>query len=139
MCNFIKTVLAGLTVVVSMSNSLFAEQEKSNVEEIVIVYKSHFDIGYTRLASEVIGRYRTTTIERALDVVDKNKNLPVDQQFVWTIPGWPMKKILEDWEGQTPQRRRKIRDAFKDGRFAVHNGSRANLLGAGMERGPRGI
>jgi len=117
---FIKTVLAGLTVVALMSGSLFAEQPKSNVEEIIIVYKSHFDIGYTRLASEVIERYRTTTIEKALDVVEKNKNLPADQQFVWTIPGWPMKKMLEDWEGQTPQRRQKIRDAFRAGRFAVH-------------------
>ena len=120
MRNFIKTVLAGLTVIVLMSNTSFAEQQKTNVEEIIIVYKSHVDIGYTRLASEVIERYRTTTIERALDVVDKNKNLPADQQFVWTIPGWPMKKILEDWEGQTPERRQKIRKAFKDGRFAVH-------------------
>ena len=116
----IKTALAGLTVVALMSGSLFAAQEKSNVEEIIIVYKSHVDIGYTRLASEVIEGYRTTTIDKALDVVDKNKNLPAEQQFVWTIPGWPMKKILEDWEGQTPERRQRIKDAFKNGRFAVH-------------------
>ena len=31
-----------------------------------------------------------------------------------------MKKILEDWEGQTPERRQRVRDAFRDGRFAVH-------------------
>ena len=120
MRSLIKIILAGLTVVVLMSGSLFAEQPKSNVEEIIIVYKSHVDIGYTRLAREVIERYRTTTIDRALDVVDKNKNLPADQQFVWTVPSWPMKKMLEDWEGQPPQRRQKIRDAFRDGRFAVH-------------------
>ena len=53
-------------------------------------------------------------------MVDENKDLPADQQFVWTIPGWPMKKILEDWEGQTPERRRRVREAFRDGRFAVH-------------------
>ena len=120
MFGFINTVLAGLTVVALMSNTSFAKQQESNVREIIIVYKSHFDIGYTRLASEVIHRYRTRTIESALDVVDKNKDLPPDQQFVWTIPGWPMKKILEDWPGQTPQRRQRVRDAFRDGRFAVH-------------------
>jgi len=94
--------------------------EPGDIEEIILVYESHFDIGYTHLASETIHNYRTRTIEGALDVVDKNKNLPVEQQFVWTIPGWPMKKILEDWEGQTPQRRQRVRDAFRDGHFAVH-------------------
>jgi len=120
MLRFTKTVLAGLTVAVLMPGSLIAEQPKSNVEEIIIVYKSHFDVGYTQLASEVIERYRTTRIESALDVVDKNKDLPVDQQFVWTIPGWPMKKILEDWPGQTPERQQRIREAFKNDRFAAH-------------------
>ena len=120
MCNFIKKVLVGLTVIALMSNSLSAAEQKSNVEEIILVYKSHFDIGYTHLASETIDNYRTRTIERALDVVDKNKELAADEQFVWTIPGWPMKKILEDWDGQTDERRQKIRNAFKNGRFAVH-------------------
>ncbi len=119
-CGFIKTVLTGLITVAITSNTLFASVQNGEVEEIILVYKSHFDIGYTHLASETIHKYRTSTIEGALDVVDKNKNLPLEQQFVWTIPGWPMKKILEDWEGQTPQRRQRVRDAFREGRFAVH-------------------
>jgi alpha-mannosidase len=92
----------------------------TKLEEIIIVYKSHFDIGYTHLASEVVRGYQTTTIDKALDVADKNRNLPSEQQFVWTIPGWPMKKILEDWDGQTVERQNRIRQAFKDGRFAAH-------------------
>ncbi len=118
--DFIKTVLRGLTAVSIMFNIMLVSAQKSNVKEIIIVYKSHFDIGYTHLASETIHNYRTKTIEGALNVVDKNKNLPVEQQFVWTIPGWPMKKILEYWEGQTPQRLQRVREAFRDGRFAVH-------------------
>lgn len=94
--------------------------QKTKLEEIIIVYKSHFDIGYTHLASETVRGYQTNTIDKALVVVDKNKNLPSEQQFVWTIPGWPMKKILEDWDGQTPERQNRIKQAFKDGRFAAH-------------------
>lgn len=97
-----------------------AAEHKPTVEEIILIYKSHFDIGYTHLASETIHNYRTTAIDAALKVVDENNDLPPDQRFVWTIPGWPMKKILEDWDGQTPERRQRIRDAFRDGRFAVH-------------------
>lgn len=113
-------ILMGITLAVLLSVSTLASGQEGNLEEIIIVYKSHFDIGYTHLASETIENYRTKTIEDALDVVDQNKDLPLDQQFVWTIPGWPMKKILEDWEGQTPERRQRIREAFKDGRFSVH-------------------
>ena len=35
-------------------------------------------------------------------------------------PGWPMAKILEDWEGQTAERKERIWRAFRDGRFATH-------------------
>lgn len=109
-----------ITLIITLFFNVVIYAQGYHVEEIILVYKSHFDIGYTHLASETIHNYRTKTIEGALDVVDKNKNLPVEQQFVWTIPGWPMKKILEDWEGQTPERRQRVRDAFRDGRFAVH-------------------
>ena len=111
-------LLSAFFAMISLPHSAMAQ--KTDVEEIILVYKSHFDIGYTHLASETIHKYRTSTIDGALKVVDENKNLPDDQQFVWTIPGWPMKKILEDWEGQTPERQQRVRDAFRDGRFAVH-------------------
>ncbi|MEX6688505.1 glycoside hydrolase family 38 C-terminal domain-containing protein [Danxiaibacter flavus] len=106
-----------------ISTNLFAQENNgidTSVQEIVVVFKSHFDIGYTHLASEVVHGYQTTTIDNALKVVDANKNLPREQQFVWTIPGWPMKKIMEDWPGQNAERKSKIEQAFLDGRFAVH-------------------
>jgi len=92
----------------------------AEVREVIVTFKTHFDIGYTDLASNVVQRYRTTMIDQALKVVDQNRDLPPEQQFVWTIPGWPMSKILADWEGQTPERKRQILQAFKDGRFVVH-------------------
>ena len=92
----------------------------AHLDQVVVVFKTHFDIGYTDLASNVVQRYRTTMIDQALAVVDQNRDLPPAQQFVWTIPGWPMARILDDWPGQTPDRQRRVMDAFKQGRFAVH-------------------
>ncbi|MEN6577122.1 MAG: hypothetical protein ABFD90_12320, partial [Phycisphaerales bacterium] len=97
-----------------------AASVSAEVREVIITFKTHFDIGYTDLASNVVQRYRTTMIDQALDVVDRNRNLPPEQQFVWTIPGWPMSKIAEDWPGQMPERRQRIMQAMKDGRFVVH-------------------
>jgi hypothetical protein len=90
------------------------------VREVIVVFKTHFDIGYTDLASNVVTKYRTTMMDQALKVVDQNKDLPAEQQFIWTIPGWPMHKILQDWPGQSEDRKARVFQAFKDGRFVVH-------------------
>ena len=89
------------------------------VREVIVVFKTHFDIGYTDMGSNVVQTYRTTMIDQALAVVDQNRDLPASQQFVWTIPGWPMHRIL-NWPEQTPERRQRVLQAFKDGRFVVH-------------------
>ena len=59
-------------------------------------------------------------IDNALRVCDQNRDLPPEQQFVWTLSGWPMNKILEDWPGQTPERQQRVLQAFGTGRFVVH-------------------
>jgi len=90
------------------------------VREVVIAFKTHFDIGYTDMAATIVQRYRTTMIDQALQVCDRSRDLPPEQQFVWTLPGWPLKKIMEDWPGQTPERKQRVMQAFKDGRFVAH-------------------
>ena len=92
----------------------------SGVRQVIVVFKTHFDIGFTDMASNVVQRYRTSMIDQALQVVDQNRDLPPSQQFVWTIPGWPLHKILEDWPGQRPERQQRVAQAFKEGRFVVH-------------------
>jgi alpha-mannosidase len=95
-------------------------QPPAALKEVIIVFKTHFDLGYTDFASNVIARYRTSMIDEALKVVDKNAQLPLDKQFVWTIPGWPAAQIAQDWPGQTPERKAKIQRAFASGRFVGH-------------------
>ena len=90
------------------------------VKEIVVVFKTHFDIGYTDMATNIVQKYRTTMIDQALEVVDQNRDLPAQQQFAWTLAGWPLHKILQDWAGQSPQRKERVEQALRDGRFVVH-------------------
>lgn len=88
------------------------------VEEVIVVYKTHFDIGFTDLARNVVASYRTGMIDKALDIVERTRNLPPEARFVWTIPGWPMAQIL--WPGQDPERRRRVLAAYREGYFATH-------------------
>jgi alpha-mannosidase len=90
------------------------------VERIILVFKTHFDIGYTDMAVNIVQRYRTEMIDKALAVCDQTRDLPADQQFAWTVPGWPMTKILEDWPGQSPERKQRVLTACKQGRFVIH-------------------
>jgi hypothetical protein len=92
--------------------------KKTGVETVTIVYKTHFDIGYTSTAKEVIHDYRTEMTDRLLDAIDRNKQQPKDRQFVWTLSGYPLQQIL--WEGQAPARRQKIEQAIRDGNIVIH-------------------
>jgi hypothetical protein len=94
--------------------------ETNTLREIVVVFKTHFDIGYTDFATNVVQRYRTRMIDQALEVVEQNRDLPPQQQFTWTLSGWPMHKILQDWPGQSPRRKERVEQALRDGRFVVH-------------------
>jgi len=98
-----------------------AQQSPKNrvkVKDVIIVYKTHFDIGYSETVQQVLHDYRTSMCDKVLESIDKNNDQPKDRQFVWTLSGWPMKQIL--WEGQAPDRKEKIEQAIRDGNLAVH-------------------
>ncbi|MFI5380376.1 MAG: hypothetical protein ACHRHE_13840 [Tepidisphaerales bacterium] len=88
------------------------------LEEVIVVSKTHFDIGYTDLASRVVDRYRTSMADQALKLVDESRDLPPDQQFAWTLAGWPMAQIL--WSGQAADRRQRFVAAMRAGRLVPH-------------------
>ncbi len=88
------------------------------LEEVIVVSKTHFDIGFTDLASRVVDRYRTSMADQALKLVDESRGLPPDQQFSWTLAGWPMAQIL--WPGQTAERRERFLAAMRAGRLVPH-------------------
>lgn len=95
-----------------------AELAEQRLKEIVVVFKTHFDIGYHDFPSNIVKRYQTSFTDGALKLIDASRKLPADLQFTWTIPGWPMEQMAGP--GQTPERRERALQAIKEGRFAVH-------------------
>jgi len=96
----------------------FAQKPNTRTENVVVVFKTHFDIGYTDLAGSVVHKYQTSMIEGALKVIEKTKSLPQDQHFTWTLPAWPMKQILA---GSSAETKEKVVDALKSKYLAVHS------------------
>jgi len=111
--------MAGL-LVLSLEPAALGQDEPGwpKLREVIVVSKTHFDIGYTDLASKVVDRYRTTMSDQALKLVDESGDLPPDQQFSWTLAGWPMAQIL--WPGQAPERRDHFLRAMRAGRLVPH-------------------
>ena len=91
-----------------------------HVREIIVVCKTIMTSATSCRVKDLLRYYRTAMIDRALEIMDNPANLPPEQQFAWTAPGWVMTKVLEDWPGQTPQRKRRLEAALKSGKFVIH-------------------
>lgn len=89
----------------------------SQVEDIVVVFKMHFDIGYTNLAEGVLQKYSTKMLDETLKSIDETSILPKSEQFIWTTPGWPLKYMLENC---TPKNRIRLEKAIQEERIIPH-------------------
>ena len=114
-----KRIFTIILVLSTLIGSDFAQERKPNprLEQIIFVFKTHFDIGYTDLAERIVQKYSTSMINETLKTLDESKSMPADNQFRWTVPGWPMKEILENRTGES---KKVIDDAIREGRFVVH-------------------
>lgn len=90
----------------------------NQLDEMIIVYKTHFDIGFTHPAPEIVNIYRMEMIDKALDNIDESNSWPKQKRFSWTIPAWVAYQILYD--GQDSVRLKRIVNAIKSGRLVVH-------------------
>ncbi len=64
---FIPLLAAVLAVGIWLCGAQTPRAAKPTVEQVIVVFKTHFDIGYTELADQVVTRYRTSMIDKALD------------------------------------------------------------------------
>ncbi len=102
----------------TLENAGDAIMAGTQLKEIIMAFKSHFDIGFTHPAPEIVDIYRTTMIDNALELIEASYKLPVEKRFAWTIPSWVAYQIL--WEGQDSIRKSRIVKAMKKGSLVVH-------------------
>lgn len=92
-------------------------QQKTAVKDVIVVFKTHFDIGYTDWAVNIRHKYANDMIEGALSIIDQSKQMPEDQRFKWIVAGWPMHEMLAHCK---PAIKPLIENAIRDGSFTVH-------------------
>ncbi|WP_027295756.1 glycosyl hydrolase-related protein [Robinsoniella sp. KNHs210] len=64
-------------------------------KKIIIVFKTHFDIGFTDLAQNVLKYYSQELMPTVVDACKTAREKEPDLPYVWTMSSWPLKKILE--------------------------------------------
>lgn len=59
------------------------------VEKIILVFKTHFDIGFTDLAENVIRKYAGSMLREVIETCRATEHLG-KLRYVWTMPAWPL-------------------------------------------------
>jgi alpha-mannosidase len=104
-----------LLLIIGTSKQVSSANQK--VKEVIVVFKTHFDIGYTDWAANVSHNYAGSMVEGALDIIGQSKQMPANQQFKWIVAGWPMKEMLAH---SKPEVKTEIQKAIRSGNFMVH-------------------
>lgn len=81
-------------------------------KEVLIIFKTHLDIGYTDYAENIVGKYLNNYIPNAIKVGYELK--ATDTQFIWTVGSWLINEALKyDSDGT-------VEKAIKDGILNWH-------------------
>lgn len=87
--------------------------------KIYVVFKTHFDIGYTELAKEVVERFSSSMLSDVISTCEGTQKLGKDKQYVWTMPAWPLVKAL-DPEYTDQKLLDKAKQLIRQGQIAWH-------------------
>ncbi len=82
------------------------------VKKVLLIFKTHLDIGYTDLSKNVAERYFTEFIPKAIETGYALKNS--DTPFIWTVGSWLV------WEGLKRDNSGKLERAMRDGIISWH-------------------
>ncbi len=64
------------------------------LKKIILVFKTHFDIGFTDLSSKVIDKYVNSILKEVIATCKATEDMG-KLKYVWTMPSWPLKVITE--------------------------------------------
>ena len=84
--------------------------------KIILVFKTHFDIGFTDLSQNVIRQYAGPMLRDVIETCEATETLgPL--RYVWTMPAWPLWYISEHCE---PELRPRLERLIEQGQILWH-------------------
>ena len=92
------------------------EETLQATNTVFVIFKTHLDVGFTKLSSVVEAQYMQNDIPAALNTIDAMKLLGNDR-FIWTTGTWILSQYL-DSPTTTPTQRTRLENAIKNGDVA---------------------
>lgn len=65
------------------------------VKKIILVFKAHFDYGYTAPAGQVLEDYRRKVIPAVIKTCEESRKFGGNLGYVWTMPAWLLAQVLK--------------------------------------------
>lgn len=87
-----------------------------SVEQVLVMFKCHLDVGFTDTEESVRRIYDQVHIPRAIDVASQLRDSGEDR-YVWTVPAWMLYGHLQHTEAR---QRRRAEEAIAKGDLAWH-------------------
>lgn len=89
------------------------------IRTIYVVFKTHFDIGFTKLADEVIAGYSQTMLPAVVETCEKTHAFDEKHRYVWTMSAWPLVESLHSGTA-APEIIRRAQKLIQQGQIAWH-------------------
>ena len=67
-----------------------------HLRKVYVCFKTHYDIGFTGLARDVVSYYRTEMLAKVVQACQATADRPAGSRFIWTMASWPMSQVLGD-------------------------------------------
>ena len=82
--------------------------------KIFLVFKTHFDIGFTQLSRDVISQYSGQMLSDVIETCDATADMG-KLRYVWTMPSWPLTVMQKN-----PEKREDLDRLVRGGQIAFH-------------------
>jgi hypothetical protein len=89
------------------------------LRRVVVVFKTHFDLGFTDFPDRVMALYTGPMFDAVSEVMWATEGEPPNLQYKWTLPAWPMRFLLHD-PSVSEERRAEARRLVEQGRLHWH-------------------
>jgi hypothetical protein len=67
---------------------LFSQESNGSIRKVHLIFKTHLDIGFTGLSSEIEQQYMNEFIPKTLAAIEKLKAEKAEERYVWTTGSW---------------------------------------------------
>jgi len=88
------------------------------IKKVLIIFKTHLDIGFTDFAKNVRQKYFDVFIPSALKTAAELKERNADATFKWTTGSWLISEYLREFEGT--EKGERLKKAINDGDICWH-------------------